>query len=320
MNITTINTTNFTTETLKIFQFQSKHNEIYRSYLSYLNLNPDTIQSINEIPFLPIDFFKTQKVITENVEPEIIFLSSGTTGENTSKHYIKKIQLYEESFTNCFKYFYGNVEEYCILALLPSYLERDGSSLIYMVKKLIEKSKHPHSGFFLNNHDELVSIIYKNEQQKQKTILLGVSFALLDLAEKFSLHLNHTIIMETGGMKGKRKELTRNELHQFLCKKFGVSIIHSEYGMTELLSQAYSKGNGIYNCPPWMKIIIRDINDPFMILPYQKTGGVNVIDLANVYSCAFIETKDLGKLNPDGSFEILGRFDNSDIRGCNLLI
>lgn len=308
---------------LDIFRFQAKENEVYSQFINELKININDVSEINQIPFLPIEFFKTHvinsKVEILNSKPEL-FTSSGTTGMIQSKHYVNDVSIYEKSYLKAFELFYGNVEEYCILALLPSYLDRDGSSLIYMADDLISKSSHPESGFYLNNYDELIIKLNKLEQENQKTILLGVTYALLDLIEKQHFNLKHAIIMETGGMKGKRKEMVREELHAVLCKGFGVTEIHSEYGMTELLSQAYSKGNGIFTCPPWMQVMIRDTNDPFSFLPPNKTGGINVIDLANVYSCSFIATQDLGKIVGNKSFEVLGRFDNSDIRGCNLLV
>lgn len=316
-NITDLN---FVDETLKVFEYQYLNNPIYNHFCKLLNITPKNVSCLDDIPFLPISFFKTHEVKTTNFKEEIIFTSSGTTGSTTSQHFVKDIALYEKSFETCFELFYGMPEKYCILGLLPSYLERKGSSLIYMTQKLIEKSKHPNSGFYLHNIDELVQQLLILEKQQQPTLLIGVSFALLDLFEKYQLELKHTNIMETGGMKGKRKELTREELHQYIKKKSGVKAVHSEYGMTELLSQAYAKNDGIYSAPPWMKILIKDINDPFETLPYNKTGAINVIDLANIHSCSFIATQDLGKRHSNGTFEILGRFDNSDIRGCNLLV
>ena len=322
---------------LHIFKYQTSNNIIYSQYLKALKTDTDRVTEIAQIPFMPIEFFKTHQVIT-NAATETqnlkIFTSSGTTGAIQSKHCVSDISIYEKSYLSAFNLFYGNIEDHCILALLPSYLERNDSSLIYMVDDLIKKSKHPESGFYLDNYSDLIIQLKKQESKKQKTILLGVTYALLDLAEQFPLYkepvlsltkegkgdFNNLIVMETGGMKGKRKEMVREELHTLLCKGFGVKNIHSEYGMTELLSQAYSKGDGIFNCPPWMKILIRDTNDPFSILSHNKTGGINVIDLANINSCSFIATQDLGKLHPDNSFEVLGRFDNSDIRGCNLLV
>lgn len=305
---------------LKIFHYQYANNIIYQRYVNF-HFTSGEIEKINhyaQIPFLPIEFFKTHNIICDNQNPEQIFTSSGTTGQQTSKHYVADINIYDSSFLKSFERFIGKPEDFLILALLPSYLEREGSSLIYMANKLIEKSKNKSSGFYLDNYDELAKTL--EAANNQQTILLGVSFALLELAEKFNLDLSRAIIMETGGMKGRRKEMVREELHQILCAKFKTDKIYSEYGMTELLSQAYSTGHGIFNTPPWMKVLIRDTNDPKTILSEQQSGGINIIDLANVYSCSFIATQDLGKIYPDGSFEILGRFDASDIRGCNLLV
>ncbi len=293
---------------------------MYHQFCNLLKTQPKEINSISQIPFLPIEFFKTQQIKTGEFKEEMIFLSSGTTGAIQSKHFVKDINLYEASFTKTFNSFYGNIEEYCVLALLPSYMEREGSSLIYMVEKLIQQSKHPKSGFFLKNEQELIKNLQNLIKNGQKTLLIGVSFALLDLAEKYKLNLTNIIIMETGGMKGRREELTRNELHSIYKKSFNVAEIHSEYGMTELLSQAYSKGKGIFSCPNWMKILIRDINDPLNYVEENRTGGINVIDLANMNSCSFIATQDLGKKTSSHEFEVLGRFDNSDLRGCNLLV
>lgn len=305
---------------ITIFGFQAQSNPVYKEYLHHLKIDPLEINSVNKIPFLPIDFFKSHQIISKSKSPEKVFFSSGTTGMTRSSHFVTDLSIYEQSFISGFELFYGPTKDYCILALLPNYLENESSSLVYMADHLIQLSGHTESGFYLNNHNDLVRQLKKLEDAGQKTILLGVSYALLDLAEKSPLKLDHTIIMETGGMKGRRKELTRSELHSILTSGFGVKSIHSEYGMTELLSQAYSKGNGIFYCPSWMKVIIRDTYDPFSFLNEGKSGGINIIDLANINSCSFIETKDLGKINPDGSFEVSGRFDNSDIRGCNLLI
>jgi phenylacetate-coenzyme A ligase PaaK-like adenylate-forming protein len=305
---------------LQLFHLQYNHNKIYRKFCDLLKVNPVEITSLEKIPFLPIEFFKTEQVITGDFVPQQTFLSSGTTGQNQSKHLVKDLKVYEESFIKGFNQYYGNVDDYCFLALLPSYMEREGSSLIYMTEYLVKHSKHPLSGFYLDEYEKLIDTIKKLQSKNQKTILIGVSFALLDLAEQHKVDLSGIIIMETGGMKGRRKELTRQELHKMYKDSFNVAPIHSEYGMTELLSQAYSFGEGIYQSPNWMKILVRDINDPFNYLPAQKTGGVNIIDLANIDSCAFIATQDLGKKNADNTFEILGRFDNSDLRGCNLLI
>jgi len=313
-------TTNFEKLALTIFNHQARNNVVYKQFLSLLKINIDTIKSIEKIPFLPIQFFKSHKIISTTNPIEQIFTSSGTTGSLTSKHFVTDVSLYEQSYLTAFEHFYGNIEEYTVLGLLPSYLERTGSSLIYMVNDLIVRSKKPKSGFYLNNVSELKNTLIELDASGERILLIGVSFALLDLVENYTFNLKNTIIMETGGMKGRRKELIRGELHYQLKKGFGVANIHSEYGMTELLSQAYSKGEGIFICPSWMKIAIRDTEDALMPLPNGKTGGINVIDLANVNSCSFIATQDLGKTHANGTFEILGRFDNSDIRGCNLLI
>ncbi len=305
---------------LRIFNYQAENNKVYKEYLFHLGTNVAAINHIEDIPFLPIEFFKSHKVITGEQEPIKTFYSSGTTGSDRSNHLITDISVYETSFSKSFEKHYGKIEDQCILALLPTYLENESSSLVYMVDHLIQNSNHPDSGFYLNNIDDLASKLKKLNNNNTKVLLLGVSYALIDLAERFPMNLSNIIIMETGGMKGKRKEMTKKELHSLLASKFGVNAIHSEYGMTELLSQAYSKEKGKFMTPPWMKIFIRDTYDPFHYLEQEKSGGINVIDLANIYSCSFIETKDLGKINPDGSFEILGRFDYSDIRGCNLLV
>lgn len=310
----------FTEAALQIFNYQAQNCAVYREFITGLKINPQNVASVRQIPFLPIEFFKTHKIISPNKRVEIPFTSSGTTGMITSSHYISDVSWYTESFRKAFQLFYGDIQNYTLLALLPSYLEREGSSLIYMTDDLIRQSGDPHSGFFLFNHDELYHRLKKQQQMQKPTLLIGVTFALLDFIENYNLNFPELIVMETGGMKGRRKEVIREELHAQLCKGFGVSTIHSEYGMTELLSQAYSKGKGIFICPPWMKIITRDTNDPMNFLEHDKTGGINVIDLANFNSCSFIATQDLGRVYADGSFEVLGRFDNSDIRGCNLLV
>jgi phenylacetate-coenzyme A ligase PaaK-like adenylate-forming protein len=319
----------FTQLALEIFRFQAENNETYYRYLRSLKVDPKKVNALIQIPFLPIEFFKTHKIISIDKDETLsfnltnfeLFKSSGTTGTVQSKHYVRDSTIYRKSYIRAFEHFYGNIKDYCFLALLPSYLERDGSSLIYMVNDLIKKSDHSDSGFYLNNYDDLLIKLKQLKAKKQKTILLGVTYALLDLAEKKNSNIafENLVVMETGGMKGKRKEMVREELHKILCESFGVNAIHSEYGMTELLSQAYSKGEGIFECPFWMKIMIRDTNDPFTFLPDNKTGGINIIDLANINSCSFLATQDLGKKN-NNSFEVLGRFDSSDIRGCNLLI
>lgn len=305
---------------LKVFNYQLLYNAPYHQYVSALNLNINDITHYSQIPFLPIEFFKSQQVITKLLTNNTIsFSSSGTTGQITSKHYVTDVLLYQASFKKCFQQFYGNIEDYCVLALLPNYLERKESSLVYMFNKLINDSNHKLSGFYLNNLQDLVQTIKLLKQVNQKTLLLGVTYSLLDLAEMNVELTDNFIVMETGGMKGRRKELIKEELHNTLKSKFKVTSIHSEYGMTELLSQAYSCSNGIFKCPPWMKVLVRDINDPFTYVQYNKTGGLNIIDLANVNSCSFIETKDLGRINESFDFEILGRFDQSDVRGCNLM-
>lgn len=313
---------------MAVFRYQSAENPVYKRYIETLGLEPSAISVPEQIPFLPVEFFKRFDVVSGARQPDaVIFTSSGTTGNITSKHIVSDVSLYEKSFRKGFELFYGDIRDYAIFALLPSYLEREGSSLIYMVNALIKDSQNEHSRFYLNATKEMTgwlmlreNFLKKEENKEKKNLLLGVTYALLDLAEEHKLKLENTIVMETGGMKGKRREMVREELHEALCKGFGVDAIHSEYGMTELLSQAYSKGNGIFNCPPWMQVMIRDTNDPFTFLPENKTGGINVIDLANINSCSFISTQDLGKKYSDGSFEVLGRFDNSDIRGCNLLV
>jgi len=305
--------------TLEVFKYQFENNKVYRSFCDLLCKHPSDVNSIEDIPFLPIQFFKTHDVLSGTANPVVSFSSSGTTGSTTSKHHVTDLSVYEESYLKGFKCFYGNIEDYVVLALLPSYLERKGSSLIYMVDDLIQKSNHSDSGFYLNNLKEISDKLEMLDRPGQKVLLIGVSFALLDLIEKHQFKLNNTIVMETGGMKGRRKEIIRPELHRLLKDGFGIAKIHSEYGMTELLSQAYSIGDGVFECPPWMRILTRDTEDPLSIQKINKTGGLNVIDLANINSCSFIATQDLGKVYENGSFEVLGRFDNSDIRGCNLM-
>jgi phenylacetate-coenzyme A ligase PaaK-like adenylate-forming protein len=309
----------FETKALRIFQYQYENNIVYQQFCNLIHIKPNTVKSVEKIPFLPIQFFKTYNVVSSSKPVQQVFTSSGTTGSMTSKHPVTDLSLYQKSYLKAFQHFYGTVEEYVILALLPSYLEREGSSLIYMVEDLIEKSGKKESGFYLNDLKKLNEQLQQLEQSGRKTLLIGVTFALLDLAEEFPQPLKNTIIMETGGMKGRRKEMIRDEVHAVLKKSFGITKIHSEYGMTELLSQAYSKGDGVFYTPPWMRILTRDPEDALSMQETGRTGGINVIDLANINSCAFIATQDLGKLLPDGSFEVLGRFDHSDIRGCNLM-
>ncbi len=309
----------FETLALDVFEYQFQHNEIYKQYCRLLKKQPSKVRNIEDIPFLPIEFFKSKRLISGNKNPQITFTSSGTTGSITSKHYVTDLELYEKSFLKAFDQFYGSPENYIFLALLPSYLERKGSSLIYMADVLIQKSQNQNSGFYLNELSQLSEKIGELDKSGKKVFLIGVSFALLDLVESRMFSLENTIVMETGGMKGRRKEMIREELHHILRTGFGVDHIHSEYGMTELLSQSYSQGEGIFDCPPWMKIFIRDPEDALSLVPQGKTGGINVIDLANINSCSFIATQDLGRKRNNG-IEILGRFDNSDIRGCNLLL
>ena len=303
---------------LSIFDYQMESNSIYAPYAALI-LKGKAPNNIFEIPFLPISFFKTEQIICQGRAVEEVFLSSGTTGDQ-SKHLVSDISLYRESYLKAFELFYGDITQYCILSLLPNYREREGSSLIYMVDDLISKSKHEQSGFYLNDYESLSKRLQKLEKEGQKTILFGVSYALLDLAEQFPQKLEHTLIIETGGTKGKRKEMLKEELHQNLKAAFSLEVIHSEYGMSELLSQSYSNGEGIFKSPPWKKVLIRDANDPLSIIGDNKTGGINIIDLANIYSCPFIATQDLGKTFENGTFTVLGRFDNSDLRGCNLLL
>lgn len=305
---------------LKVFRFQYENNAVYKSFCDLIKTKKGGVKSLEQIPFLPIQFFKSHEVVSSKDPIQETFTSSGTTGMITSKHLITDVTLYEQSYQNAFSEFYGNIEDYAVLALLPSYLEREGSSLIYMVQDLIDHSNNENSGFYLHNYNELISKLIELDASGQNIILIGVTYALLDLIEIQKFQLKNTIIMETGGMKGKRKEIIREELHAILCDGFGVSSIHSEYGMTELLSQAYSLGNGIFECPSWMNILIRDPEDALSYVDPGKTGGINVIDLANINSCSFIATQDLGKKYPNNSFEVLGRFDNSDIRGCNLMV
>jgi phenylacetate-coenzyme A ligase PaaK-like adenylate-forming protein len=305
---------------LATFQHQAVHCSVYQAYISNLRIDPASVTSVDHIPFLPISFFKTHEVKSDQRPAAITFTSSGTTGMVQSRHLVTDLSLYDQSFNLAFQQFYGDPKDICILALLPSYQEREGSSLIYMVDSLIAQSAHTDSGYFLNNNEALFAKLNQLKAAGQKTLLLGVTYALLDFIEAFRLHFPDLIVMETGGMKGKRKEMVREELHAVLEKGFGVQAIHSEYGMTELLSQAYSAGQGIFNCPPWMQVVLRDTNDPLSKPQQTQTGGINVIDLANLNSCAFIATQDLGRLYNDGSFEVLGRFDNADIRGCNLLV
>ena len=316
---------NFAELSIAVFRFQYEYNTLYRQYCNTVNVKADEVDVIEQIPFIPIQFFKSHQIKTTDFEPEAVFESSGTATTINSQHFVKDPGLYKKSFTTAFKKFYGTPKSKCILGLLPSYLERGNSSLVFMVDELIKDSNNSLSGFYLYDYDKLHRTILHNEILKQPTLLIGVTYALLDFAEKYPMQLRHTIIMETGGMKGRRKEITRQEVHKKLQTNLGVALVHSEYGMTELLSQAYSKGDGIFHCPPWMKILIREEDDPFsIILPDAVkakpiTGAINIIDLANIYSCSFIATEDAGRLYSNKSFEVLGRIDNSDIRGCSLM-
>ena len=305
---------------LQLFRFQYENNKVYADYVNVLGVDVSGISKLEAIPFLPISFFKSHRVICGNTEKfEEEFHSSTTTTGIPSRHFVKDVSLYKDSFTKGFAQFYEDITEYCLLALLPSYLEKGNSSLVFMVEKLIKDTHNPDSGFYMDNYEELTAKIRQNEIKGQKILLIGVTYALLKLAEEYPMELKNTIIMETGGMKGRKEELTKQEVHQILSDAFKTKAIHSEYGMTELLSQAYSKGNGVFHCVPWMKVIIRDIYDPFRIGLINETGGINVIDLANMYSCSFIATDDIGIASANGSFEVAGRLDNSDIRGCNIM-
>ena len=316
---------NFNGLALELFNYQYHNNTVYRQYCDALKTDPVTVDSIKKIPFLPISFFKTHSIKTTPFETATVFESSGTTGSANSKHFVKDIELYRKSFTTCFEKFYGLPKYKCILGLLPSYLERENSSLVMMTTELVGASEHELSGFYLYDHEKLHRTLMHNELLKIPTLLIGVTYALLDHAEQYPIQLRHTIVMETGGMKGRREEMTRQEVHARLQEQLGVSLVHSEYGMTELLSQAYSKGDGIFHCPGWMKVLLRDEDDPFHIMvgtdavSRSLTGVINVIDLANIYSCCFIATDDIGRLHANESFEVLGRLDSSDIRGCSLM-
>jgi phenylacetate-coenzyme A ligase PaaK-like adenylate-forming protein len=310
----------FHQKALKVFRYQYEFNTVYQSFCKHLNILPTDVKKLTDIPFLPVEFFKSHDVICGSENPQITFTSSGTTGAVTSKHLVNDVSYYEMSFKAAFSLFYGNVEDYIVLALLPSYLEREGSSLVYMANELIQSSNREESGFYLNQYETLRNQLLKWDAENQQILLIGVTYALLDLIELGTMQLRNTIVMETGGMKGRRREMIREELHQILKSGFGVQQIHSEYGMTELLSQAYSFGEGRFECPPWMQILVRDTEDPFTYVEDGKTGGINIIDLANMHSCSFISTQDLGKKYADDSFEVLGRFDHSDVRGCNLML
>jgi phenylacetate-coenzyme A ligase PaaK-like adenylate-forming protein len=305
---------------LAAFLFQYENNTVYKQYVDLLKVRPEEISKIEQIPFLPVSFFKTHEIVCGSSEYEKLFLSSGTSGESQSRHFVRDLTIYEKNFLAIFERFYGEVQQYKILALLPSYLEREGSSLVYMVDGLIKKSKQKHSGFYLHNLRELTDKLKLLNDSDEKVLLIGIPYALLDLIENYRFSVPKIIVMETGGMKGKRKEMVKEELHKALCDGFDVKQIHSEYGMTELLSQAYSKGNAVFSCPPWMKLMIRDLHAPSFYMDNSRTGGINIIDLANILSCCFIETQDMGISFDDGSFKVTGRIDSAEIRGCNLLI
>jgi phenylacetate-coenzyme A ligase PaaK-like adenylate-forming protein len=317
-NIFSVTEQNFNEVALEIFRYQYLHNVVYKQWVDSLQIKVDEINKLENIPYLPVQFFKTHAITTGEFAPQATFESSGTTGSFNSKHYIRDVNLYQESYLKGFEFFYGDIKEWCVLGLLPSYLERSGSSLVMMVDDLIKRSNHPKSGFYLNDFSMLADTINTLELNQQKTLLMGVTFALLDFAEQFSLRLNHTTIMETGGMKGRRQEMIRDEVHEVLKKKFGLSAIHSEYGMTELLSQTYSKQDGLFSPVPWLKILIRDEEDPLKVIRTGR-GGLNIIDLPNMHSCSFIATEDAGECFADGSFIVNGRIDNSDMRGCSLM-
>ena len=311
---------NFQKISLKVFRYQAINNPVYKEFLEGIRCDITRVDTLEKIPFLPIVFYKTHAVITENQAPQTVFLSSGTTGLNRSRHLVADTDLYKDSFRQGFKHFFGNIKDYTLLALLPSYLEQSDSSLVYMISDLIKQTQNSDSGFYLNKDTIIIEKLKDLDSKGKKVILIGVTYALLDLIEKHSFTLQNTLVMETGGMKGRRREMIKSELHQVLKEGFGVQKVYSEYGMTELLSQAYSLGETLFKTPPWMKILIREVEDPLAILPNEKSGGINVIDLANTNSCSFIATQDLGKTYANGSFEVLGRFDHSDIRGCNLMI
>lgn len=317
--IFTVEPVDFEQLALEVFQFQYNNNAIYQHYVNALSIVGPNVRSVEQIPFLPIRFFKTAHIKTTIFEPEAVFESSGTTQTVNSRHYVKDMNMYHRSFLKAWEQFYGPVQSWCVIGLLPAYLERQNSSLVVMVNEMIKLSGHLQSGFYLYEHEKLASVLQELEKQGQKTLLIGVTFGLLDFAEQFPMPLKHTIIMETGGMKGRRREMTREEVHALLSDAFKTPLIHSEYGMTELLSQAYSYGHGLFDCPPWMKVLARQEDDPLDVR-VAGSGILNIIDLANLYSCSFIATDDVGTVQPDGSFEVLGRVDTSDIRGCNLLI
>ncbi len=314
-------TQSFERMALKVFRFQAARCPVYGEYVRLLGIDPDRIENILAIPFMPVSFFRDHLIMTGGGDPEKVFLSSGTAGMRQSSHAVRSLALYDESLERAFRIFYGKPSDYAIMGLLPSYLEREGSSLIYMVNRLMTLSGNDSGGFFLDDYAGLLRSIKKSRASGLRVLLIGVTFALLDMAERCPEDLGDVIIMETGGMKGRRREMIREELHEVLKSAFGVPSVHSEYGMTELLSQAYSAGDGLFMTPPWMKVLIRDSHDPMShTCEAGASGGISVIDLANIWSCSFIATSDLGRMNGENRFEVLGRFDNSDVRGCSLLI
>ena len=320
LHIDNVTETTFEPTALAVFRYQVQNNPLYQEFINLLGISVEEVTKIQQIPFLPIQFFKYHTIKTQEWLPEVVFTSSGTTLQNPSKHGVRSLDWYNQCAFKAFEAQYGALENYAVLALLPSYLEREGSSLVFMVEQFIKRSKNPSSGFFLYNTDELLQVLGQCQLKKQPVLLLGVTYALLDLAKEHPKVLKNVVLMETGGMKGKRAEMTKTAIHAVLKNAFGLEQIHSEYGMTELLSQAYSKGNGLFEPSATMRVLIRETTDPLHLLPAQKTGGINVIDLANIDSCSFIATDDLGRSYEDGTFRVLGRFDASDLRGCNLLV
>lgn len=318
--LNSLNADNFDREALALFRYQYTHNNIYRNFTDALNIVPDSVKKIEDIPFLPVSFYKTHQVVCGAVhDTDTVFSSSSTTADIPGKHYVRDVNLYIETCLKGFEQYYGAVQDYSIVALLPSYLQRQGASLVYMVERFMESSRHELNGFYLDEYAQLNKVLQELEAKGQKTLLIGVTFALLDFAEAYSMQLKHTIVMETGGMKGRRKELTRAEVHSYLKLQLGVKEVHSEYGMTELLSQAYALRDGVFRTTDTMKVLVRDMNDPLEV-KQVGSGCINIIDMANVHSCAFIATDDIGKIAADGSFEVLGRADNSALRGCNLMV
>jgi hypothetical protein len=311
----------FEKRALEIFRYQAVGCPVYAEYLTLLGVDPEGVTRITDIPFLPVSFFRDHAVFTGGGEPEKVFISSGTSGMRQSRHAVKSLSVYNESLARAFRQFFGDPAQYAVMGLLPSYLQREGSSLIYMVNKLMELSGNGHGGFFLNEYDALLNAAGEARADGLKVLLFGVTFALLDLAEKHPCDMSDVIIIETGGMKGRRHEMIREELHNILKDTLGVQAVHSEYSMTELLSQAYSSADGLFLTPPWMKVLIRDSHDPSLhSVEDGAAGGISIIDLANIFSCSFIATSDLGRMHADGTFEVLGRFDDADIRGCSLLV